>query len=73
MLGTKEVKHSNVVNHSTSGVKEKALNEESAHVQKFEELFHSVRDVTGHGDLEKVVNDFTAKDEANFSKYVEVY
>ncbi|XP_067928737.1 coiled-coil domain-containing protein 63-like [Watersipora subatra] len=50
-------------------VKEKALNEESSNVQKFEELFNSLRNVTGHNDLENVVQDFTTKDEDNFAKF----
>lgn len=44
--------------------------DETQHVHKYEALFQSVREVSGHGDLEKVVNDFTAKDEENFSRLV---
>ena len=51
-----------------TGVKEKALIEESQHVQKYEDLFENVRNVTGHNDLERVVNEFTAKDEENFAR-----
>lgn len=51
-------------------MKEKALIEESQHVQKFEDLFENVRSVTGHNDLERVVNEFTAKDEENFARYI---
>ena len=51
-------------------MKEKALIEESQHVQKYEDLFENVRNVTGHNDLERVVNEFTAKDEENFARYI---
>lgn len=58
--------------HGFIGVKEKALNEESLHVSKYEELFHNVRGVTGHKDLEKVVIEFTTKDEENFARFLSV-
>lgn len=51
-------------------MKEKALNEEMSHVHRYEELFVKVRSVTGHKNLENVVNDFTVKDGENFAKYV---
>lgn len=50
-------------------MKEKALIDESQHVRKFEDLFQNVRSVTGHEDLERVVNEFTAKDEENFARF----
>lgn len=45
------------------------MHEEEQHVQKMETLFDDVKQVTGHSDLERVVHEYTAKDDENFARY----
>lgn len=50
------------------GFKERTLCDEAQHVQKYEDLFEDVKSVTGHEDLDLVMNEFTTKDDENFAR-----